>query len=52
MSAISNKYNQLGGSNSFLGNPKTNERECPDGVGRYRHYDYGSIYWHPDTGAH
>jgi len=52
MSAIDQKYNQLGGSSSFLGNPKTEERVCPDGVGHYRHYDYGSIYWHPDTGAH
>jgi hypothetical protein len=52
MSTIDQKYNQLGGSDGFLGDPKTQERVCPDGVGHYRHYDHGSIYWHPDTGAY
>ena len=52
MSAISQKYNELGGSKSFLGKPTTPERQAPDGVGRYRHYQHGSIYFHPNTGAH
>jgi hypothetical protein len=52
MSDIDIKYNQLGGSSSFLGKPKTEEKTCPDGVGHYRHYEFGSIYWTPKTGAH
>ncbi|TJX15944.1 hypothetical protein E9840_01265 [Tissierella creatinini] len=28
------------------------ERICPDGIGHYRHYQGGSIYWTPQTGAH
>jgi hypothetical protein len=24
----------------------------PDGIGRYTHFQHGSIYWTPDTGAH
>ncbi|WP_436790827.1 LGFP repeat-containing protein [Yinghuangia sp. YIM S10712] len=24
----------------------------PDGRGRYTHFQYGSIYWTPQTGAH
>jgi len=51
MSQIDNKYNQLGGSNSFLGQPTVEECVCPDGVGHYRHYQGGSIYWHPQIGA-
>ena len=52
MSAIDEKYAGLGGSSGFLGKPTTNELTCPDGVGHYRHYEHGSIYWHPKTGAH
>lgn len=52
MSEIDNKYSKLGGANSFLGKPTSEETTCPDGVGRYRHYEHGSIYWHPFTGAH
>lgn len=52
MSAIDTKYAQLGGANGFLGSAQGSEKSCPDGVGRYRHYAHGSIYWHPLTGAH
>ena len=52
MSAIDQKYNELGGQNGFLGSPTTEELTCPDGEGRYRHYKNGSIYWHSKTGAH
>ena len=27
------------------------ERVCPDGKGRYAHYENGSVYWTPETGA-
>lgn len=50
--AISKKYEQLGGSGSLLGRVSGAELVCPDGSGRYRHFQGGSIYWHPETGAH
>lgn len=28
------------------------EKSCPDGRGKYRHYDNGSIYWTASTDAH
>lgn len=52
MSVIDSKYQSLGGQEGFLGKPTSGETSCPDGVGRYRHYEHGSIYWHPYTGAH
>ncbi len=50
--AIGDLYNTLGGPGGLLGNPTTPETSCPDGVGRYNHFDRGSIYWTPTTGAH
>ncbi len=52
MSAISDKYAALGGAGSFLGAATTAETVCPDGVGHYQHFNGGSIYWSPSTGAH
>jgi hypothetical protein len=52
MSDIDKKYNELGGAAGVLGNPVSSETTCKDGIGRYRHYDNGSIYWTPGTGAH
>ncbi|MGH7601415.1 MAG: LGFP repeat-containing protein, partial [bacterium] len=51
-SPIQIKYNQLGGAQGFLGKPATEERATPDGIGKFRHFAGGSIYWHPKTGAH
>ncbi|SEN07869.1 LGFP repeat-containing protein [Stigmatella aurantiaca] len=34
-----------------LGYPITDEMKTPDGVGRYNHFQKGSIYWTPETGA-
>ena len=50
--AIRNKYASLGWEKSFLKYPLTNESKCPDGIGRYNHFQGGSIYWSPATGAH
>ncbi|MDR7128447.1 hypothetical protein J2X69_000779 [Algoriphagus sp. 4150] len=50
--AIRAKYSSLGWEKSFLRYPLTNENTCPDGVGRYNHFQGGSIYWTPSTGAH
>lgn len=49
---IETKYLLLGGSGGFLGNPTIAESTTPDGIGSYRHYQGGSIYWHPETNAH
>ena len=49
--AIDAKYRSLGGCSSFLGAPTTNELTTPDGIGRYNHFQNGSIYWTPSTGA-
>lgn len=45
-------YARLGGSGGFLGYPLTDETGTPDGVGRYNHFEGGSIYWTPATDAH
>ena len=52
MTAIDDKYAALGGAGGLLGNPTTPEYPCPDLVGHFRHFDNGSIYWSPTTGAH
>jgi len=45
------KWAQVGGERGFLGFPLTDETGTPDGVGRYNHFQGGSIYWTPETGA-
>jgi uncharacterized protein with LGFP repeats len=30
----------------------SDETTTPDGIGRYNHFQGGSIYWTPQTGAH
>ena len=46
------KWLALGGASSFLGQPITSELGTPDGVGRFNHFQGGSIYWTPTLGAH
>src|SRR5262245_36512941 len=50
--AIRDLWSSLGWEQSFLGYPFTDESVTPDGVGRYNHFQGGSIYWTPATGAH
>jgi hypothetical protein len=50
--AIRDKWASLGWERSFLGYPLTDESGTPDGVGRFNHFQGGSIYWTPRTGAH
>src|SRR5213592_1484691 len=52
MSAIDDKYAALGGPGGFLGQPTSPEQDCPDHRGRFRHFQNGSIYWSPESGAH
>jgi uncharacterized protein with LGFP repeats/glucose/arabinose dehydrogenase len=49
---IREKWANLGWENSVLGYPTTDELGTPDGVGRFNHFQGGSIYWTPSTGAH
>ncbi len=44
------KYEALGGAAGPLGLPQTDETASPDGVGRFNHFERGSIYWTPRTG--
>ncbi|OJT22554.1 hypothetical protein BO221_22560 [Archangium sp. Cb G35] len=46
------KWAELGWETSYLGYPTTDEQTTPDGVGRYNHFQRGSIYFTPATGAH
>ena len=50
--AIVGKWNAMGLSAGILGYPLTNETNTPDSIGRYNHFQHGSIYWTPTTGAH
>ncbi len=50
--AIRGLWSRLGWEHSFLGYPLTDELTTPDGIGRYNHFQGGSIYWSPSTGAH
>ncbi len=49
--AIVAKWASMGWEKSSLGYPTTDETGTPDGVGRYNHFQNGSIYWTPTTGA-
>jgi hypothetical protein len=42
-------YAHLGGESGFLGAPLSAEKVACDGVGRYRDYEGGSIYWSPQS---
>jgi Ca2+-binding RTX toxin-like protein len=50
--AILGRYVALGETASVLRFPTTSEVGTPDGVGRYNHFQGGSIYWTSGTGAH
>jgi uncharacterized protein with LGFP repeats/glucose/arabinose dehydrogenase len=46
------RWSGLGLERSALGYPTTNETIPPDRVGRFNHFQAGSVYWHPNTGAY
>lgn len=50
--AIRDLWTSLGAETGFLGYPLTNETSAPDNHGRFNHFQGGSIYWTPETGAH
>lgn len=49
--AIDDKYQALGGCDSILGAPTTDELPTRDGVGAYNVFERGVIYWTEATGA-
>ena len=48
--AIRQKYTQIGAAEGAFGFPKSDEMDAADG-GKYNHFENGSIYYHPQTGA-
>jgi uncharacterized protein with LGFP repeats len=50
--AIRGRWDRLGGVGGVLGYPVTNETGTPDGRGRFNHFERGSVYWSPTSGAH
>lgn len=47
-----NKINEIAAKSPWLGKRLTaGEGICKDGVGRYAHFENGSVYWSPRTGA-
>jgi hypothetical protein len=52
MKGIYAEWKAVGLATGFLGYPITDETVTPDGIGRYNHFQNGSIYWSPTTGAH
>lgn len=48
---IGGAYLSQGGPTGVLGVPTTGELPTPDGRGRFNHFEHGSVYWTPQTGA-
>ena len=49
--AIHGSWARSGWERGVLGYPVTDELGTPDGTGRFNHFQGGSIYWTPATGA-
>jgi hypothetical protein len=49
--AILGKWGSLGFEKSLLGYPLTDELPMPDGIGRYNHFQNGTILWYPGAGT-
>ena len=50
--AIRAHWGDFGYENGWLGFPLTDETKTPDLVGRFNHFEGGSIYWKPSISAH
>lgn len=48
---ISARYSEMGGPESWLGYPTSEENSIANGRGRVVTFENGSIYWTPQTGA-
>lgn len=49
--AIGARFVELGSVTSYLGFPLTDETPTPGRTAAYNHFDGGSLYWTPGTGA-
>ncbi|MGK5110981.1 MULTISPECIES: hypothetical protein [unclassified Geodermatophilus] len=49
---VRDRWNGSGGARGFLGYPVTDETPVGDGVGVFSHFQGGSVYSTPGTGAH
>ena len=49
--AVVQRWAGMGWERGPLGYPTTDETGTPDGRGRFNHFQNGSIYWSPSTGA-
>ncbi|WP_091942293.1 PQQ-dependent sugar dehydrogenase [Trujillonella endophytica] len=50
--AIYQAWARMGWEGGLLAFPLTDETSTPDRIGRFNHFEGGSIYWTPRTGAH
>ena len=50
--SIRDEWSRLGRVDGSLRFPVTDETGTPDRVGRYNHFQGGSVYWSPTTGPH
>jgi len=50
--AIRDKFWQMGAEAGLLGFPMTDETKTSDNVGRFAHFEHGSIFWKPSISAH
>ncbi|WP_078056999.1 LGFP repeat-containing protein [Corynebacterium provencense] len=48
---IRDRWQEVGWETGTLGYPTTDEMTPPDGIGKFNHFQNGSIYWTPDTCA-
>ena len=48
---IQDKWEELGASQSVIGNPLNTTVDLPKANGKFNHFERGSIYWSPQTGA-
>ncbi len=48
---INAKWESMGGENGILGSPASSESMASDGIGYFRDYQGGSIYYYPMAGA-
>lgn len=49
---IRSKWEENDWEQGYLGYPTTDETALPQRTGRFNHFEGGSIYWSPETGAH
>lgn len=49
---ISGRYRTLGGPQSFLGYPLSNQTPCSDNAGQWNQFEHSVIYWKGNVGAH